>query len=82
MKNTIQNNKNKDEDRAARFRRVASKRTDLVLHYLHLLGNCSNKSTYRYADEEALKIFKAIEEQLRITKIRFKSGKTKRKFRL
>lgn len=79
----MQNIKNKNENRSQRFKRVASKRTDSVLHYLHLLGNCSNKSTYDYSDEEIKKIFNAVDEQLRITKARFKGRKNgKMKFKL
>lgn len=73
----------KNETRLQRFKRIASKRTDSILHYLNLLGNCSNKSSYDYTDEEVKKIFKAIDEQLRITKARFKGHKSsKKKFRL
>ncbi len=61
----------KNEDRATRFRRVAERRTDLILHTIRVLGNCSNKSAYQYSDEEIQKIFKAIDEQLKITKARF-----------
>jgi len=60
------------EDRASRFRRVAERRTDAVLRSIRILGNCSNKSSYQYSDEEISKIFRAIEEQLRITKSKFK----------
>ncbi len=71
----------KNENRQNRFRRIASKRTDLIIHYLHLLGNCSNKSTYSYTDEEIRKIFNAIDDQLRITKSKFKNGRGKKKNR-
>ena len=60
------------EDRSARFRRVAERRTDMVLRAIRILGNCSNKSSYQYSEEEISKIFRAIEEQLRITKLRFR----------
>ena len=75
----IQNNKK--EDRATRFKRVAQRRTDHILNSLRILGNCSNKSTYQYSEEEVAKIFRAIEEQLRITKTRFRSSRP-RKFTL
>lgn len=78
----MKNIQNKKESRSVCFRRIAPKRTDYVLHYLHLLGNCSNKSGYDYTDDDVAKIFKAIDEQLRVTKARFKSGKNKKKFKL
>ncbi len=73
---------NKNENKSQRFKRIASKRTDVVLHYLYLLGNCSNKSMYSYSEDDIKKIFNAIEDQLRITKTKFKNNKGKRSFKL
>ncbi len=56
-----------------RFTKVASYRTNLVIKYLKLLGNCSNKNNYDYTDSEISKVFSAIDEQIRIAKLRFKS---------
>jgi hypothetical protein len=69
------NQNNPNEDRSTRFKRVAQRRTDTVLQNIRILGNCSNKSTYQYSDEEVSKIFRAIEEQLKITKARFKRAR-------
>ena len=66
---------NKKEDRAARFKRVAQRRTGHILNSLRVLGNCSNKSSYQYSEEDVSKIFRAIDEQLRITKTRFHSSR-------
>lgn len=74
--------KNRKETRTDRFKRIASKRTGIILHYLHLLGNCSNKSTYSYTNEDIRKIFSAIDGQLRVTKNKFKSNNNKKKFDL
>lgn len=60
------------ESRLNRFKRVAERRTEMVLRDIRILGNCSNKSSYQYSDEDVSKIFKAIEEQLRTTKARFR----------
>jgi hypothetical protein len=62
----------KKEDRASRFKRVAQRRTENALNSLRVLGNCANKSTYQYSEEDIGKIFRAIEEQLRLTKSKFK----------
>ena len=70
--------KNNTEDRAARFKRVAERRTDAVLRALRILGNCSNKSAYYYTDEEVNKVFRAVEEQLRTTKARFHRARPKK----
>jgi len=61
----------KKEDRAARFKRVAERRTERILKALRVLGNCSNKSAYLYTDEEVSSIFRAVDEQLRTTKALF-----------
>ncbi|MFA6486132.1 MAG: hypothetical protein WCX97_01585 [Candidatus Magasanikbacteria bacterium] len=65
----------KEENRSARFKRVAERRTKAVLRSIRILGNCSNKSAYQYSDEEIAKIFKAIEDQIRLTKARFQKSK-------
>lgn len=78
----IQEDKNKNErEREDRFKRIAVKRTERVLESLRVLGNCSNKSAYKYSDEDISKIFRAVEEQLRTTKAKFHYPK-KKEFRL
>jgi len=68
----------KKEDRAARFKRVAQRRTENVLNSLRILGNCANKSTYQYTEEDVAKIFRAIEKQLYLTKSEFKIVRRKK----
>jgi hypothetical protein len=70
-----------NETRNERFRRLASKRTNEILEKIRILGNCSNKSSYEYSDEEVNKIFTEIEKQLKLTKAKFMSGK-REKFKL
>lgn len=66
------------ETKIERFRRVAARRTERVLNAIRVLGNCSNKSTYNYTDEEVNKVFSAIDEHLRIVKSRFKTVRRKK----
>ena len=63
------------ESRREKFKRLAERRTKEVLSRLRILGNLSNKSSYEYTSEEIRKIFKALEEQMRLVKSRFKVGK-------
>ncbi|MBI3984770.1 MAG: hypothetical protein HY344_02395 [Candidatus Levybacteria bacterium] len=70
------------EDRAQRFKRIATYRTNEVLDKLRLLGNLSNKANYEYTEDEVNKIFSAIEIQLRIAKAKFSSSKKKKEFSL
>ena len=73
--------KNKEETRSERFRRVATKRTNKILRQIQILGNCSNKSSYSYTEEDIKKIFSAIEGELRSTKALF-SNRKKDNFKL
>ena len=65
------------ENRRERFRRVASKRTNEIMEKIRILGNCSNKSSYEYSQEEISKIFSTIERQLKNTKAKFTSKREK-----
>jgi hypothetical protein len=70
------------EDRAQRFKRIATYRTNEVLEKLRLLGNLSNKANYDYSEEEINKIFSAVETQLKIVKTKFMSSKKRKDFAL
>jgi hypothetical protein len=67
-----------EETRHDRFKRVASKRTNEILEKIRILGNCSNKSSYEYTEEEVNKIFSEIDKQLKLTKAKFLGGKRER----
>lgn len=67
-----------EETRHDRFKRIASKRTNDILEKIRILGNCSNKSSYEYTEEEVNKIFSEIDKQLKLTKARFMAGKRDR----
>ena len=47
----------KEETRNERFKRIAAKRTNDILEKIENTGNCSNKSSYEYTEEEVNKIF-------------------------
>jgi hypothetical protein len=66
------------ETREQRFKRIAEKRTDKVLNSLRVLANCSNKSTYAYTEEEVNKVFRAIEEEAKVAKAKFKISRAKK----
>ena len=69
------------ETRQQRFKRIAEKRTEKILNDLRILANCSNKSSYAYGEEDVNKIFRAVEEELRHAKAKFKATGSK-KFKL
>ena len=66
-----------------RFLEVGETRTNAILDKIRVLGHCSNRSLYDYNPEEINKIFKTIEEELNLTKDKFKHDQLrKRKFKL
>ncbi|MEK6679760.1 MAG: hypothetical protein AABY39_10125 [Nitrospirota bacterium] len=69
------------ETKSERFKRLAAKRTNEILEKIRIIGNCSNKSSYEYTEEEVNKIFSEIDKQLKLTKAKFLAGKRER-FRL
>ena len=76
----------KPRDPKERFITLAEKRTTIILRNLELIGNLSNKRNYQYDDEQAKKIFQAIEKSLRAAKDQFRwasmSKKTSESFTL
>lgn len=67
--------KNSEETRKERFRRVATRRTNNILRQIQILGNCSNKSSYSYTEEDIKKIFSAFEGELRAVRAKFSNRK-------
>ena len=65
------------ESKEAKFRRIAGSRVNKILRLLAVLRNCSNTRVYDYSDAQVNKIFKAIEDELRVTKLSFKNHKKK-----
>lgn len=60
-----------EETRPSRFKRIAEKRTNDIIRRVQLLGNCSNRSSYDYTDQQVSKIFAAIDKELKAAKLRF-----------
>ena len=48
------------EAKKDRFQRLASKRTQVVLDKIRVLGNCASRGQYEWTHEEALKILNEI----------------------
>lgn len=71
-----------EQEKTARFKRVAENRTNKIISQIRLLGNCANKSNYGYTEEDVKKIFSAIEAELRITKQKYQEKATIKKFEL
>lgn len=68
---------NNQETKRDKFIRLAEARTNKIIDMIHLLGNCSNSSTYDYTQKDVDKIFRAIQTELDEAKKKF--GKTESK---
>lgn len=69
------------ESKQEGFRRLATQRTNAVLHRLQILGHCANPQLYDYSEEDVRKMFRAIESELRRVKARF-TNSSKSQFNL
>jgi hypothetical protein len=69
------------ESKNEAFHRLATKRTNAVLERLRVLGHCANPQLYDYTQEDVKKIFRAIEKELKVVKMKFQNS-TKSEFRL
>lgn len=59
------------ESKEERFRRLATQRTNAVLHRLQILGHCANPQLYDYSEGDVRKIFRAIESEVKAVKAKF-----------
>lgn len=66
-----------DKIKEERFLRIAENRTNTILQTLRLLGNCSNTNNYKYTDAQVKQIFSAIENELKMTKMKFEKKENK-----
>lgn len=62
------------EAKQQRFRRLATQRTNAVLHRLQILGHCANPQLYDYSEEDVRKIFRAIESEVKAIKAKFSNA--------
>ena len=70
------------QSKAEAFRKIAEKRTTRVLDSLRLLGQCANRRSYEYTDDQVKKIFTEIRRAVRDAEQRFKDDRKNIKFKL
>ena len=73
---------NRKETAEERFKRLATKRTNVILNDLRVLGNLSNKVNYSYSEEDVEKIFTAIYEMIRDLEEKFSVKEERESFEL
>jgi len=59
---------------AKKFVELANKRVNRAIKDLRLIGNLSNKSSYEYSEEQANKIIRALQKEMRILKAKFEGS--------
>lgn len=52
-----------------RFEKVAAGRVDRILHYIDLLGNCSNKNNYEYSSADIERMYLAINNSIKASRM-------------
>lgn len=63
------------ESKSERFIRLGKPRVQSVLKSIRILGNCANRSTYEYNEEQITKMFKSIRDALDLTESKFSKSK-------
>lgn len=69
-------------EKRMRFEKVATKRVENILKTLDLLSNCSNIYNYQYDQADIDKIFKAINNRVKLTHSSFNKNLKDSKFKL
>lgn len=65
---------NRNDDKSAKFQRLAERRVTETIRKMRLIGNLANKNNYAYTDEHARQILEALEVELRHVRTRFQQG--------
>ena len=66
----------KSENKEQRFTRVAEKRVQNVLESLRKLSQCSNRRMYEWNEEQLIKIWQAIDTELKNCKDCYENTET------
>ena len=69
-------------DKELNFKKIAERRTQNIIDNIRLLSNCSNTNNYSYSENDITKIFRTINEEIRICKSMFTKNKKNKKFKL
>lgn len=64
--------------REDRFKKIATRRVNEILHKMKLLKNCANRANYSYTEQQARKIINTIEEEWKNVKQEFNKNKPKK----
>ena len=60
-----------NESKHEKFIRIVEARTNKAGEMIRLIGNCANKSTYDYSDEDVKRIFAYLDKELKNARNKF-----------
>lgn len=63
-----------NETNADRFKRVATRRTNAALKQIHLLGNCADRGSYEYNEEQVRSMMTSLENAITSLHERFRNS--------
>jgi transcription elongation GreA/GreB family factor len=71
-------------DKTQKFIQLAESRVNRAIKDIRLIGNLSNKNAYSYSKDDVKRIFRAIQKEIEIAKIRFEgdTDKSNQSFKL
>lgn len=65
-------------NKRSRFVDLAQARVTKATQMLRLIGNLSNLNNYEYSEEDAQKIFSALESEMKLLKAKFQTAMSKK----
>lgn len=65
-------------NKRSRFVELAQTRVTKATQMLRLIGNLSNPNNYAYSEEDAYKIFSALEFEMKLLKAKFQTAMSKK----
>lgn len=65
-------------NKRSRFVELAQSRVTKTTQMLRLIGNLSNPNNYAYSEEDANKIFSALESEMKLLKAKFRTAMSKK----
>ncbi|HEX8666237.1 MAG TPA: hypothetical protein VF744_19650 [Beijerinckiaceae bacterium] len=69
------------DEKRAKFREIAARRTDRALEAIERLGNLSNRQLYEWEPSEVRKIIKALRDEVGKVESRFEAPNTRKRQR-
>lgn len=69
-----------ENEKRKKFIKLAESRTNAIIRNLRLLSNLSNKSSYSFTNNDIEEMFKAINEEVKLAKLKFQGKEKKNKY--